>query len=243
MAPRKRLLSVLLFIFFSGVIFSVNISSQVVIPPLGSMSCPGMGDIGTISCCTKGVEGAPDAECFMTPSIEACEAANGAIQNCVPSEAQEIPTSEIVASLTPLNDTANKSVNRIILKDVADSGVAKKKYTTNTYDCDDFAKDLELYLQGLGYDATFTHIVKYNITGKQTSAHAVTDIHLPNGWIVFIEPQTGKLINLDFDGDGVVELYSHPSNHPMGYHPTDDNVKITIYDSADAAESAGLDMD
>ena len=249
MVLRKKLFLILFLIFFIGIIFAVDISSQFILPSPGSgpsgvvagAYCPGM--VGTVPCCTKGVEGSPGAQCFMAYSIEACETANGAIQNCVPQETQEIPTNEIVASLTPLNNTANKNTSRVILNDVTASGIANNVYVPNTYDCDDFAKDLEVYLQGLGYDATFTHIVKYNSTGQQTSIHAVTDIHLPNGWIAFIEPQTGKFINLDYDSDGVVELYSHPSSHPFGYHPTDDNVKITIYDSADAAISAGLTLD
>lgn len=97
------------------------------------------------------------------------------------------------------------------------------------YDCDDFAGDMEKHLTQEGFDATFTLITYYDGEGRVDSAHAVTDIHPAGGGTAWIEPQTGKPITLDQNGDGEVGT----GNAYDG--PTEGQTGIEIFDSYEEA--------
>ncbi|MCA9277984.1 MAG: hypothetical protein H6815_04260 [Phycisphaeraceae bacterium] len=132
--------------------------------------------------------------------------------------------------------------------------IKDREYKKDTYDCDDFADDMEQELENNGYKATFTCVW---LIGERTYwswsqldyvteripiwGHAISDVHL-NGRLVFIEPQTGRigLGWLDHDGDGVIE---YTTNHNNLWAPTDGELRIEVYESRAAAEAAGVIMD
>ena len=99
------------------------------------------------------------------------------------------------------------------------------------YDCDDFADDLEQYVTAEGLNGTFTVYYKFSDDGSIEYGHAVTDVHL-DGTTVWFEPQTGKPIKLDRDGDGTVSLTPKGKAHTR---PSDGDLGIEVYDSAEEA--------
>lgn len=225
-----------------------TIAGQVLQPPGNPVTgipidayCP-YHELGSVVCCMEGVFGDPDAMCTTVLSVEACDALDGAVQNCLPPQFNTVPPGA-VANFTQMNTSANKTFVRQLLAAVAASGIPDRVYNETTYDCDKFATDMEQYLQAQGYAATFTLMFTYNATNHYEVGHALTDVHLPNGEIIFVEPQTGEIVNMDIDGDGKVEAEDHPASFPYGYHPTDDNVQIAIYESAAEAVAAGVVMD
>ena len=125
-----------------------------------------------------------------------------------------------------------------LTRDAISTGVNNTRYNETSYDCDDFASDLEGNLTVLGYNATYT--VYWCGTGAARVGHCVTDVHAPDGTLVFIEPQTNRIVNLDFDGDGRVEARNH---HPAGIENTDNNCAIEVYPDRAAATAAGAPTD
>lgn len=88
--------------------------------------------------------------------------------------------------------------------DVRATGVhedAEDKYDPPEYDCEDFANDLEEALTDMGYEATYTERC---IPGNPATWHAITDIHI-DGLTYWFEPQTGKPVTMDGNGDGTVQ--------------------------------------
>jgi carbonic anhydrase/acetyltransferase-like protein (isoleucine patch superfamily) len=155
------------------------------------------------------------------------------------------------AGLTNLQNDVNNAGGTTNYAGGLTNRIKDREYVTDTYDCDDFAGDMEKALQALGYDATFTVYWRTVLNPKWrwwmdeektpkyiTIAHALTDVHTDEG-IVWIEPQTGKVgVDLDFDGDGKTE---YDTKHPG--ENTDDDGRIEVYDSRAAAEKAGVVMD
>lgn len=128
--------------------------------------------------------------------------------------------------------------------------IIKRRYVPVTYDCDDFADDMERALEAAGFHATFTayywQVPNPDYTWEKRATvkphiykgHAVVDIHTTQG-LLWIEPQTGRIgLNMDFDGDGKVEYADKP-----GDPDTDDGSRIEVYESAEAARRAGVVMD
>ena len=110
------------------------------------------------------------------------------------------------------------------------------------YTCMNFTHDLERNLTAAGYNATFTVLWCYGPPppgSPPATAHAVTDVHLADGRTVWIEPQTGRIINMDMDGDGVVET-NNVFVAGSAISPTDDNCEIYIFDDRAAAQAAGV---
>ncbi|MEK6836266.1 MAG: hypothetical protein AABX94_01210 [Nanoarchaeota archaeon] len=204
----------------------------------------GSGVVG-VSCCTQGVLNGPESQCISEGvSVNYCRLnTEGAVQDCIPQDVGVDPAPTNISSLQPGNVSAGSSFITNLTRDIGLSNITRRTYNNLTYDCDDFADDLEQWLQGLGYNATFTQFVKYvGNTSTIDYIHAVIDIHLPDGSTIWVEPQTGAIINLDFDGDGNVEANV---NEPYrnGHHPTDDNAKIYVYDSAAGAAANGAPRD
>ena len=199
-----------------------------------------------ISCCTQGVLNGPGSQC--TPrgvSANYCRyVTSGAVQECIPNDIGVDPAPSNRVALNQSTVSANSSFMANLTRSINLSNITTRAYNATTYDCDDFADDLEQWLQTQGYNATFTQFVKY--AGVNSSVidyvHAVIDVHLPDGSIIWIEPQTGKVIDLDFDGDGNVGANV---NQPYrnGHHPTDDNAKIYVYESAATAAANGAPRD
>lgn len=205
----------------------------------------GKGLVGE-ACCTTGVKGVVGSQCIDGGvSIDYCrKTIPGAVQNCIPFETRQDPPPGNITNFVPTNRTQHAGFVANVTRDVGASNISSRVYNATSYDCDDFADDLEQWLQNLGYDATYTYFIKYkdNI-GTPDYAHSVTDVHAPDGSLIFIEPQTGQIIDLDFDGDGKVGARKNQDPYKHGYHPTDDNAKISIYDSAAKAGAAGAPRD
>jgi acetyltransferase-like isoleucine patch superfamily enzyme len=193
----------------------------------------------------------PGGESFVT-SGGACGESSGSVFECAPTlfEAGADPPGQQLQPGTPTGATRTKLDQDVDSGNVAVNG-GGMPYVADTHDCDDFAEDLELHLQGLGYNATFTCYWKLNPDNawwkfwqkKWIEGHCVTDVHLPDGTTVFIEPQltsgegaVGQ--DLDFDGDGKVEVSNGPTSDT-----TDDSYRIEVYDSAQAARDAGVVLD
>ena len=134
-------------------------------------------------------------------------------------------------------------VTDLIMEYIRGLGIHDREYEDDTYDCDDFASDLEEALEeiseGLG---TFTYMAcDYDEdAGTYGWAHAVTDVPLPGERSFWVEPQTAQVTDLDRDGDGRVEYDTDFSNYPT---PTDGDCFIAVFENAQAAVDAGLDLD
>ncbi|MBS3144131.1 hypothetical protein J4208_00950 [Candidatus Woesearchaeota archaeon] len=203
----------------------------------------GQGIVGT-GCCTLGVLGGPGSECIAEGvSLNYCRlTTGGAVQNCVPTETTLDPAPTARVNLT-LANLSSPAVNTIMQAVVA-SRISNLTYNATTFDCDDFADTLEQNLTGAGFNATYTYFIKYRGNTNVTDyAHAVTDVHLPDGSMFWIEPQTGQIISLDFDNDGRVGVNYESNPYRNGYHPTDDNAKISVYDNVGTATAAGAPRD
>ncbi len=131
---------------------------------------------------------------------------------------------------------ANTSSGTFIsmLKDaISMSNVPSMEYTDG-YMCADFAGDLGMELMDQGYDTSFTAIWR----DGGMDGHAVTDIHNTSGGIIFVEPQTGMIINLDENMDRMVG--ANVDMHVDTFMPTEGMSQIEIYMSRDDAAMASV---
>lgn len=127
-----------------------------------------------------------------------------------------------------------------MLQDVVNmSTVPDMTYVPTTYDCDDFASDLEIELDMQGYDASFT--ILYRNDGMAVTGHAVTDVHTTSGEIIFVEPQNGMIIDLDEDGDGIIGFNN--DMHNMTFMATEGMSHIEVYMDLNGAVTAGAPID
>jgi len=213
----------------------------------------GIGDVcDTFSCCT-------DSGCTRT-SIENCRISGGVIGECIglkgelTMEEEPAPGTNVTFIPSNISVTTGPLAEfiRNLTRDVTATGVNNTPYNATVYDCDDFANDLERNLTTLGYNATYTLIgcaaggpvTGYNFATAYPAFHAITDVHAPDGTIIFIEPQSGRIVNIDFDGDGQVEARSGEYVFGMGGEQlTDDNCKVHIFEDANAAATAGAPRD
>ena len=144
-------------------------------------------------------------------------------------------------NFTPVNFNSSDTALVNLSNAVNSAGVNNSNYSLGVYDCRSFANDLERNLTSLGYNATWTAYWCYGGLGNPApTAHAVTDVHLDDGRTVFIEPQTNQIINLDFDGDGVVEVNNNGYTPGANTGQTDDNCKISVFEDRAAANTAGV---
>jgi len=131
--------------------------------------------------------------------------------------------------------TTNTSSGTFIsmLKDaISMSNIPSMEYTDD-YMCADFAGDLGMELMDKGFDTSFTAIWR----DGGADGHAVTDIHTTSGGIIFVEPQTGMIINLDENMDRMVG--ANIDMHVDTFMPTEGMSQIEIYMSRDDAAMAG----
>lgn len=151
----------------------------------------------------------------------------------------EAPT---VAAGGNISVPANTPIPQVVLDWVKDTGIPDKQYEEDSYDCDDFASDLEKAFEGLVPGAgTFTYIACDfdEEENDYTSAHAITDVH-GDGAIAWIEPQNGQQVNLDKDGDGMVTFATDFSGYSS---PNEGGCFVAVFESAQAAQDAGLTLD
>ncbi len=107
-----------------------------------------------------------------------------------------------------VDTTVGKNITDL-KKDLAANNISERTWVKDTYDCDDFARDLEDDLEALGYRVTIklAYWWAWNGTAWVWKAHAVVNVHLDGGVVVTIEPRNDHDVTsiLDGDGDGTVE--------------------------------------
>ena len=199
----------------------------------------GIGDDCDQFLCCDG-EGLVGGNCF-NDTIDGCREKGGAVMDCLPKEGKpDVPISEL-KNFTRVRYNASDSAIVNLTRDVNATGVNNTIYQAGVYNCANFTGDLERNLTALGYNATFTGYWCYGGVGNPApAAHAVVDVHLPDGRTVFIEPQTNMIVNLDFDGDGTVEVNNNAYTAGANTGQTDDNCKISVFDNQAAAQAAGV---
>jgi hypothetical protein len=178
-------------------------------------------------------------------TIEECRNGGGIIMGCIPDkDGQKPPPGDRVNYTATNSSGAQSEWVRNLIRDANKTGVSKNNYTPRTFDCDDFAHHLERNLTAMGYNATFTIYWCYGGAGNPpASTHALTDVHAPDGTIVFIDATYDPPIirDLDFDEDGKVEV-SEGESLPINT-PTDDNCEISVWSDRAAAVAGGVVMD
>ena len=140
---------------------------------------------------------------------------------------------------TTSGGTSSGNFITMLQEAISMSNVPGMTYVPRTYDCDDFAHDLGMELQGQGFNTTFTAIWRNDgMTG-----HAVTDVHPTgsSGGIIFVEPQNGMIINLDENMDGMVGY--RDGIHSMAIVNTEGMSEVEVYMDRDAAAMAGVSID
>lgn len=196
---------------------------------------------------------------WVATSIRRCRGLNGAIRGYVPQVALSgfgVPLVSYTLATKQVPQSNGGGQGSQLGQDVDASGVAESNggqpYTPTTHDCDDFADDLEQYLQDQGYNATFTCLWTANSehewynwlwTPEFSSGHCMTDVHNDDGTTTWIEAQWSDAEgavgqNLDADGDGMVGVSDGP-----GSDTTEGNLRIEVYGSAAEAEAAGVNLD
>jgi len=126
---------------------------------------------------------------------------------------------------------------------IIQSRVFNQSYNGASYDCDDFAGDLEKNLTVRGYNSTFTYV----FCGRTRFGHAYTDVHAPDGTILFIEAQIdprrrGIYANLDFNRNGRVSARNNTHvNNSLAI--TEGECAVEIFENREAAIAAGVRMD
>lgn len=235
MIKRLIILSSILLIVFLGIYIVLAASSLGVVANSKKTN--------DVTCCVyqEIPEVGNERTCFKT-SIEQCRQAGGAVSQCIKEKKGKPKKPKLgeAVNYTLVNATRDADWIKNLTQVVNGTGIAREPYNATIHDCDDFADELERNLTAAGYDATFTAIWCYDAAGNPTTAHAVTDVHTPDGSLLWIEPQTGQIINLDYDGDGKVEARTH---HEKKKVLTDDSCEIEVYDSKTDAGNAGVPID
>ena len=104
-----------------------------------------------------------------------------------------------------LVDTAVAKNLTELMKDLAENDISEREWVEETYDCDDFARDLEDALEALGYRVTVKAV--YYKVDDALEGHAVINVHLEDR-VVTIEPATDTDVTSVYDGDGDGEVES-----------------------------------
>ncbi len=114
-------------------------------------------------------------------------------------------------------------------------------------DCDDFAEDFEDWMEADGHDVTITILIEYDkeTCSRPVSGHALNDFHDSEGRIGFWEPQINRVVDLDLDGDGFVNLapYQGAFSGPTERSPTGKCISVETFDDFDDVVRAGYPID
>ena len=79
--------------------------------------------------------------------------------------------------------------------EIANKFASKHNYSFNKYDCRKYT--IDLYHEYLRNNITAEPVIGYNLTTNQDYAHAVVKV------ILYVEPQTGKIIDFESDYENV----------------------------------------
>jgi len=114
-------------------------------------------------------------------------------------------------------------------------------------DCDDFAEDFEDAMESDGHDVTITILIEYDkaTCTRPVSGHALNDFHDSEGRIGFWEPQVNRVVNLDLDGDGFVNLapYRGAFSGPTERSPSGKCISVETFADFDDVVEAGYPID
>jgi hypothetical protein len=117
----------------------------------------------------------------------------------------------------------------------------------DTNDCDDFAEDFEDAMEADGYDVTITILIEFDkeTCSRPISGHALNDFHDSEGRIGFWEPQNNRIVDLDLDGDGFVNLapYRGVFVGPTERSPGGKCISVEIFDDFDDLVRSGYPID
>ncbi len=210
-------------------------------PEQGDIDLDNSGDIcdNIYTCCFNDF-GNNDTENCQQMVTSACEDSGGYVSECLPQKVnvERLPPAANV-TYAPVNRTLLNSYLQNLTMAVNATGIHTRRWNVTSYNCQNFSDDLERNLTSVGYNSTWTSYWCYHANGTPRTAHAVVDIHPPSGGIVFVEPQSGRIINndLDFDGDGMIEYRTHHENNRVD---TDDRCEIEVYDNRATAQAAGV---
>ena len=90
-----------------------------------------------------------------------------------------------------------------------------------------------------GYDVTFTILIEFDKStcSRPVSGHALNDFHDNEGRIGFWEPQINRIVNLDLDGDGFINIAQNGDvfAQPTEISPDGRCVAIDTFDDIDDA--------
>ena len=244
---KRQIILIAFFVFITLLSFSVF--SQIFVRP-HNIQRYNLGD--RINCCVQGIFGAPDSQCFIAESIEACREQGGAVQQCGVFDGNAQQQEFNVKNVTqyPRNfsdvDIETDPVLANLTEAIRSLGIYNRRYNVTTYNCVNFSSDLEIGLTALGFNATVTMI---------SWGHALTDVHIGT-FTIFIEPQTNAsrrynndstytyLIpygSLDYDrrNDSLIGVFINPPYDGF-VNATEGRYEIDIYDSLAEAVRRGF---
>ncbi len=123
--------------------------------------------------------------------------------------------------------------------DANELDIEHNPWVRDTNDCDNYAEDFERKMEEDGHDVTFTLLVEFDkaTCSRVDSAHALNDFHDGEGRIGFWEPQINRIVDLDLDGDGFINLAQNGDAYarPTEVSPDGRCVAIDTYDHIDDA--------
>lgn len=128
-----------------------------------------------------------------------------------------------------------------LLQIVQMSDVVRREYMKGEYECEDFARDLQDFLEKNGYEGRtrFILIYKFNLLARKwfDKSHAMVGVLLRSGKMVFINGEGGETDALDQDNDRRVGYHVTP-----GTSFTEKAWRIELYLNFSEAVAAGVTM-
>ncbi|MEK6974555.1 MAG: hypothetical protein AABW41_04950 [Nanoarchaeota archaeon] len=195
-----------------------------------------------------------DGSCSYFYSTQECTNFGGAVMNCLGKQSnQQAPTPKENLPADEINKS-DQFIKDLIIALKA-SPLRYKVYDSDNYNCANFAHDLEQYLANLSYNTTFTSVIEYDAQNKIKSRHSITDVHKPNGKIIFIEPQFIKYFDtfnmiqdeqvflnyaLDVNHDDQFTVHNRQNIVEDPVEKTEGNKQLNIYKNSTEAEKFGF---
>ena len=106
---------------------------------------------------------------------------------------------------------------------------------------------IENAMEADGYDVTITILIRWDkeTCSRPTSAHALNDFHDSEGRIGFWEPQINRVVDLDLDGDGFVNLapYQGALAGPTERSPSGKCISVETFDDFEDLVRSGYPID
>lgn len=172
----------------------------------------------------------------FTASVQGCRSSGGIVTDCIAGDLSNAPaTSPTVTSQTAPSTTASAESFEDWLKRLRELidrlKIHERVYVPGSYTCGGFATDLEKALEDAGFHATITAMVYWTGDHKSSDVnvrrrakkhgHVITDVHSPDGRILFIEPQRGYFVDpyTDYGSDPQVLIFEDRQTADAGLPP------------------------